>query len=76
MSRLIKLYGIAVGDIYVAADGSNYFRKVVDVTTYSYCDDVIVVDCDADGNAVEDLQERRIDAFKLHMCRYSLYKKG
>lgn len=69
------LYGITVGDIYTAADGSNHFKRVLDITTYGHCDDVVVIDCDSNGNPIEGT-ERRMDAFKLHMVRYTLIQKG
>jgi hypothetical protein len=58
-------YGIAVGQVYVAADGSKNRLTVRDVETYADCDDVVVFD-EAQGI------ERRIDAFKLAKVRYSL----
>ncbi len=60
-----KRYGIAVGQVYVPADGSSNRLTVRDVEAYADCDDVVVFD-EVQGT------ERRIDAFKLAMVRYSL----
>jgi len=60
-----KRYGIERKQVYVPADGSMNRLTVVDVETYADCDDVVVFD-EAQG------QERRVDAFKLAMVRYSL----
>lgn len=58
-------YGIEVGQNYEPADGSTNLLTVIDVETYADCGDVVVFDHASD-------QERRIDAFKLAMVRYSL----
>ena len=60
-----KRHGIAVGQVYVPADGSPNRLTVRDVTTHADCDDVVVFD-EVQGT------ERRIDAFKLAKVRYSL----
>lgn len=62
-------YGVTVGQIYIAADGSKCGHLVTDTTTYAYCDDVVTTPFIRDewkepGN--------RIDAFKLAMVRYTL----
>lgn len=62
-------YGIEVGQVYVAADGSKAGHLVTDVTTYASCDDVVTTPFTATkigepGN--------RIDAFKLARVRYQL----
>lgn len=62
-------YGIAVGQIYVAADGSKGGHLVTDVTTYAGCDDVVTTPFTASGWKSPG---NRIDAFKLAMVRYSL----
>lgn len=57
-------YGeIRVGDVYRAADGSDHWVRVVDVDTYSQCQDVIVEDKNGTW--------RRLDWFKLMKVRYS-----
>ena len=61
-------YGIANGQIYLAADGSKSGHLVVDATSYADVNDVIVRPFDPNGF----YKERRIDAFKLAMVRYSL----
>ena len=58
-------YGIKVGQIYTPADGSNGALIVKDIDMFSKCDDVVVYDTIAK-------KERRIDAFKLAMVRYTL----
>lgn len=58
-------YGIKVGQIYTPADGSNGKLVVKDITTFSDVGDVVVYD-------ELEKQERRIDAFKLAMVRYTL----
>jgi hypothetical protein len=63
--KAYQRYGIAVGQVYVPADGSKNRLTVRDVETFADCDDVVVFD-EAQGN------ERRIDAFKLAKVRYSL----
>lgn len=60
-----KKYGIKVGSVYAAADGSPRRVVVKDVETYAAADDVVVYD-------ELDKVERRIDAFKLAMVRYYL----
>lgn len=61
-------YGIADGQIYLAADGSKSGHVVVDAHTYAYVDDVVVRPFDKTGFYAE----RRIDAFKLSQVRYYL----
>lgn len=68
VSNLIEQYGIKVGDIYNRADGARNKVIVIDVTTYSFCDDVVIADY-VDGN-VDTATGRRTDAFKLHCVRY------
>lgn len=58
-------YGIERDQVYVPADGSKNRLTVVDVEKYADCDDVVVFD-EVQG------KERRIDAFKLAMVRYTL----
>lgn len=62
-------YGIEVGQIYVAADGSRVGHIVTDTTAFVDCDDVVTTPFTASGigNA-----GHRIDAFKLAKVRYSL----
>lgn len=60
-----RRYGIEVGQVYVPADGSKNRLIVRDVVTFADCDDIVVFDEDQGV-------ERRIDAFKLAMVRYSL----
>ena len=57
-------YGIENGQIYDRADGEDDSVVVVDCDTYSFCDDVVIRD--KFGN------DRRIDAWKLAKCRYTL----
>jgi len=62
-------YGIEVGQIYVAADGSRCGHIVTDVTSFADCDDVVTTSftptaIGSPGN--------RIDAFKLTKVRYQL----
>lgn len=63
--KAYQRYGIAVGQVYAPADGSQNRLTVRDVETYADCDDVVVFD-EAQGI------ERRIDAFKLAKVRYRL----
>lgn len=58
-------YGVAVGQVYVPADGSKNRLTVRDVATYARCAAVVVFD-KARGI------ERRIDVVKLAKARYSL----
>jgi hypothetical protein len=58
-------YKIKVGQIYKPVDGSYNRLTVEDVTTYADCGDVVVFDTLLTYN-------RRIDAFKLAMVRYTL----
>lgn len=58
-----KDYGIAPGQLYAPADGSEGVVIVLDVDTYAECSDVLVYD-----TLLKEL--RRIDAFKLAKCRY------
>jgi hypothetical protein len=62
-------YGIEVGQIYTAADGSKCGHLVTDVTTFAHCDDVVTTPFTPDGFKGNG---NRIDAFKLAMVRYSL----
>jgi len=62
---LIEKYGIKNGQTYMAADGTNHGYKVIDSATYADVDDVVVADLKTGA-------QRRIDAFKLAMVRYSL----
>lgn len=57
--------GIENGQVYVPADGSKNELLVVDCETYADVDDVVVFD-------KLQQKERRIDAFKLAMVRYTL----
>lgn len=61
-------YGIEVGQIYIAADGSKAGHVVTDVTTYAYCDDVVTTPFTASGMKKPG---NRIDTFKLAQVRYS-----
>jgi hypothetical protein len=61
-------YGIADGQIYLAADGSKAGHVVVDAIGFAHVNDVIVRPFDANGFYAE----RRIDAFKLARVRYTL----
>lgn len=63
--KAYQRYGIAVGQIYVPADGSQSQLIVRDVETYADCDDVVVFD---ERQGIE----LRIDAFKLAKVRYCL----
>lgn len=63
MTTAIERYGIEVGQVYVAADGSGHCLLVRDVQTFANCDDVVVFD-------EQEGIERRIDAFKLAKVRY------
>jgi hypothetical protein len=58
-------YNIEIGQRYVPADGSGGSLIVVDVAKYADCDDIVVYD-------TIKKSERRIDAFKLAMVRYTL----
>jgi len=60
-------YGIEVGQIYIAADGSKCGHIVTDVTTYESCDDVVTVPFTSTGISKDG---NRIDAFKLAKVRY------
>jgi hypothetical protein len=62
----IERYGIAVAQVYERADGTDCPVRVVDVTTYAHCDDV-VIEC---VNGAEP--PTRIEAFKLARVRYCL----
>lgn len=61
-------YGIADGQIYVAADGSLAGHLVVDAHTYADVGDVVVKPFNKDGF----YENRRIDSFKLAQVRYTL----
>ena len=61
--NMIDMYGIKVGQKWVAASGSGYQVTVLDVESYAYCDDVVVTD---------GMDVYRIDAFKLAAVRYKL----
>lgn len=61
----VEKYGIKVGQIWKAADGSRNDVEVLDVDKYAYCDDVLV-------KSHINGSEYRIDTFKLAMCRYYL----
>lgn len=65
----IEKYGIAVGQVYVAADGSQCGHIVTDTTTFAYCDDIITTPFTASGMGADG---NRIDAFKLARVRYCL----
>lgn len=62
-------YGIEVGQIYIAADGSKAGHIVTDVTTFAHCDDVVTTPFTAAGVGIPG---NRIDAFKLSMVRYHI----
>ena len=62
-------YGIEVGQIWIAADGSKGGHLVVDNTTYAYCDDVVVYSFTPLGL---EAYTRKIDAWKLACVRYYL----
>lgn len=64
-------YGVADGQIYLAADGSRSGHVVVDAHRFAMVNDVIVWPFDA----TTFYQERRIDAFKLARVRYYLAEK-
>ena len=66
---LIERYGIKVGQIYHAADGSDLTLKVTDTTSFADCDDVVVSET---VGTVTMLNTRRIDAFKLFHVRFFL----
>lgn len=55
-------YGIKNGQIYQSSSGGHV--QVIDCETFASCDDAVIRD--------EAGEERRIDAFKLAMVRYSL----
>jgi hypothetical protein len=61
-------YGIADGQIYLAADGSQSGHVVVDAHSFASCDDVVVRPFDKNGFYTD----RRIDSFKLAQVRYYL----
>lgn len=69
MSGLIEKYGIQVGQVYVAADGSRCGHLVTDTVTFAACDDVVTTPFSTSGMGVAGC---RIDAFKLAMTRYAL----
>ena len=62
-------YGISVGQIYIAADGSKCGHLVTDVTSFADCGDVVTTPFNPNGFKQAG---NRIDAFKLAMVRYSL----
>ena len=62
-------YGIEVGQIYVAADGSKVGHVVTDTTTFAHCDDVVTTPFAVDSMGKDG---NRIDAFKLARVRYCL----
>ena len=65
-------YGIAKGQIYLAADGSKAGHVVIDAITFADVDDVVVMPFDVNGY----YKERRIDSFKLAKVRYYLVDKA
>ena len=69
----IQRYGIEVGQIYIAADGSKCGHLVTDTITYSHVDDVVTMPFTPNGF---DPDGYRIDAFKLAMVRYELVDEG
>jgi hypothetical protein len=60
-------YGIKVGQVYVAADGSRHGLVVVDTETYFNEDDIVVREF-SESSSVGRM--RRIDGFKLACVRY------
>jgi len=62
-------YGVEVGQIWVAADGSKCGHLVTDITTFAYCDDVVTCPFRPQGITAYD---NRIDVFKLAQVRYYL----
>lgn len=67
--NMIDRHNIRAGQIYTAADGSYVALLVIDTATHYASEDVIAIEItkSAVGN------QRRIDAFKLSMCRYTLH---
>lgn len=61
-------YGIEVGQIYVAADGSKSGHIVVDTTTHEDIYEVVTTPFDRFSKKSPE----KIDAFKLAMVRYKL----
>lgn len=59
-------YGITVGQIYVAADGSHSGHIVIDVTTYASVGDAVTIPFSHQGQG----NPLRIDAFKLARVRF------
>lgn len=66
-------YGVAAGQIYIAADGSKCGHLVTDATTFAHCNDVVTTPFTASGWKESG---NRIDAFKLVMVRYSLVSEA
>lgn len=67
------MYGVEVGQIYVAADGGKYGHIVTDVDAFASCGDVVTIPFTASGWGENG---NRIDAFKLARVRYCLYSKS
>lgn len=70
--NMIDRHNIRAGQMYVAADRSQTMLLVIDTATHYECDDVLAVEIN--GECVQP-KVRRIDAFKLAMCRYELFGK-
>lgn len=62
-------FGIQVGQIYIAADGSKAGHLVTDIASYADCGDVITTPFTGSGWGQPG---NRIDAFKLAVVRYNL----
>ena len=61
--------GIKVGDIFIAANGGTYGHLITDVTTFSYCDDVVTTPFTHNGLEKEKAGNR-IDFYKLTQIHY------
>ena len=62
-------YGIEVGQIWIAADGSKCGHLVIDTESFGYCDDIVTRHFTPQYIGSPD---NRIDAFKLSQVRYYL----
>lgn len=67
--NMIDRHNIRIGQIYTAADGSCVMLLIIDTVTHYDSEDVVAIEITK--SAVGNL--RKIDAFKLAMCRYTLY---
>lgn len=67
--NMIDRHNIRAGQIYIAADRSCVMMLVIDTQAFYDAEDVVAIEVTKNSVGTK----RRIDAFKLAMCRYELY---